>query len=250
MNKLIKTIFAATLVVCCLTACMPAGSEPISKNMHLVQLDPPEEGQEMAVVTTNKGVIKFVLYEKYAPNTVKQFKTLVEEGFYNNSPIYAVQKDISTFLTGSSDGVGKEGKVVTEDGKKIKAETTPDLWHFSGAVSAYGESSGVLTKQIQSDSRFFILGDRPADTAVIEEMEEYSYPEEVINAYKEKGGLPLYTGQFTVFGQVIEGMDVVNDIIDSKMEKDEAGQETPIPDEELVIEKIELAAYSSTSQAE
>lgn len=248
MKRLIKLVLLLSVTVCLLAGCMPAGTEPITKDLHLVQLDPPKEGQEMAVMTTNKGVIKFILYEEYAPKTVKQFKTLVEEGFYNNNSIYATQKDICTFLTGSSDGEGNEGKVVSDDGKKLPAETTPDLWHFSGAVSAYGESSGILTKQIKSDSRFFILGDRPADTAVIEELEKYSYPEAVINAYKDLGGVPLYTGQFTVFGQVIEGMDVVNAIIASETKKDENGNVTPYPKEDLIVESIELTTYSSQGQ--
>lgn len=99
MKRIIKSVLAMSLGVCCLTGCLPAGSRPVdSANFTLVQLQPPEEGQDMAVVTTNVGTIKFVLYEDYAPNTVKQFKALVEEGFYENNPVYAVQKDIGSFF--------------------------------------------------------------------------------------------------------------------------------------------------------
>lgn len=245
MNKLFKAVLAVTFSLFCLAGCMPAGTEAPNENLNLIQLEGPQEGQEMAIVTTNKGIIKFVLYEEYAPNTVAQFKELVNEGFYNNNAIFSTQKEISGFLAGASDELGNEGKTTAEDGKGIDPETTPNIWHFPGAVSAIGDEEGLFIKEVKADSRFFILGDRPVDTDIVEQMEENQYPEEVIDAYKELGGMPGYTGKFTVFGQVIEGMDVVNEIINTETETDEEGKDTGVPKEELIIEKIEFSTYSA-----
>ncbi len=252
MNKILNIMLSMTIGIVCLTGCMPAGTQPPGE-VNLVQLQPPKEGQEMAIMTTNMGVIKFVLYEDYAPNTVAHFKKLVQEGFYNNNPIFSVQKEVSSMLAGATDDVGNEGKVVTEDGEKIKPETSKDVWHFSGAVSAIGDEEGIFAKTIMSDSRFFIVGNREADTEILEQLEENNYPEKVISAYKELGGMPVYTGRFTVFGQVVEGLDIVDDIINQETKKTDEGQDTGIPAEELIIESIELSAYSfddSTDGAE
>ena len=57
-------------------------TDPVNEeSMKLVQLESPADGQDMAVMTTDKGVIKFVLYPEYAPKAVDNFKKLVKEGF-------------------------------------------------------------------------------------------------------------------------------------------------------------------------
>ncbi|MGI5958299.1 MAG: peptidylprolyl isomerase [Massiliimalia sp.] len=242
MRKVAKMFAVLTVGLFVLTGCMPAGTRPPSQDINLVQFETPADDQEMAVVETNYGTIKFVLYEEYAPETVKQFKQLVEEGFYENNPIYAVDHTATAMLAGATDSEGEEGKTTTKDGKGIKTETSSDLWHFPGAVSALGEETGI-TKSIRSDSRFFIIGNSSADAETLEQMEESNYPETVISAYKEHGGQPLYTGQYTIFGQVVEGLDVVDQIIQVPTQKDENGEDTFTPSEELVIYSITLTTY-------
>lgn len=242
MKKLAKAVAVMTMGLFCLTGCMPAGTEPPTQNINLVQLQEPQADQEMAVMETNYGTVKFVLYEEYAPETVKQFKQLVEEGFYTENQVYAIYEDESYMIAGASDDKGDEGKTTTEDGKGVKPEVSSDLWHFPGAVSAMGEESGI-TQTIRGDSRFFIVGDCPADAETLEQMEENKYPEEVISAYKERGGKPLYTGQYTIFGQVVEGMDVVNSMISAETVADENGNPTLTPAEDLIIYSITLTTY-------
>jgi peptidyl-prolyl cis-trans isomerase B (cyclophilin B) len=209
-------------------------SEPID----LVQLKDPVEGQEMAVVKTNLGNISFILYEEYAPNTVAHFKKLVKEGFYNHNSIFGIDEEIHSFFAGATKEDGSKGKIATDDGKAVDPETCENVWHFSGAVSALGEKKGLFQPKYVSDSRFFIVGDQPAVQDFVDQMEENDYPEEVINAYKQLGGYPQFTGFYTVFGQVVGGMDVVNQIVSSDYD-----EETGRPVENLVIESIELSAY-------
>lgn len=245
MKRIIKSVLAMSLGVCCLTGCLPAGSRPVdSANLTLIQLQPPEEGQDMAVVTTNVGTIKFVLYEDYAPNTVKQFKALVEEGFYENNPVYAVQKDIGSFFAGALDETGQTGKTATEDGKGVAPEVSESVWHFSGAVSAYGTEEGFLNKKVLADSRFFIVGDQPANAEIVDNITQYHYPDAVIDAYKQLGGVPTITGRYTVFGQVVDGMDVVNAVVNAETTVDAQGNSTTDPVPEIIIEHIELTTYS------
>lgn len=242
--KLTALLFSMTFL---LTGCMSmlgdtntnAVSEIDVSKIRLHQLYEPDEGQLTAVITTSEGTITIALYPQYAPNTVANFKALVEEGYYNGKPIF-LQPHISAIVSGAEDETGSTGKVAVGDENGIEAEITTELWHFSGAVSVIGREEGFINKKMLSDSRFFILGDIPATTEIADEMKNNNYPDKVIDAYKEKGGLPQYTGTYTVFGQVLSGMDVIEKIVASGRVED-----SNLPQNGAVIEKIELSQYHS-----
>lgn len=234
------------------TACMPAGATPPDySNMTLVQLEEPAEGTDLAVVTTNLGTFKFVLYDEYAPNAVANFKALVEDGFYQNNPVYAINDNSGLLTAGASSEDGSIGVVVREDGSyseeeddKIDVEVSTDLWHFTGAVSMFGEEKGAFSTTVLGDSRFFIVGYSEPTSDMADELGDYNYPEAVIDAYKRTGGQPIYTGAYTVFGQIVEGFDVVYAITSAET-TEEDGVSTGIPAEDIIIEDITLTTYSS-----
>lgn len=247
MKKINKSLLAILLFLVVFVSCMPTTNIAFPENykdVNLIQLKPPKENQEMAVIHTNLGDIKFVLYEEYAPKTVKQFKKLVNDGFYNNKKCYGIETNNKTIFTGATTEDGKKGKIDTENSKALDVEFSQNLWHFSGAVSAYGTEKGIYNKTIKSDSRFFILGNRGVDTEILKVMEQYHYPKEVIEAYKYLGGLPTITGKYTVFGQVVEGLDIVNDVINSDF-KEVHGKKTIKPNKELIIYSIDIINYMS-----
>lgn len=222
---------------------MPSDAKPISEqDIDLIQLKEPTVGQETAVIKTTFGDITMVLYEKEAPKTVSHFKKLIADGFYNDQKIFT-EIGVNSFVSGAADDVGIEGKLLTDDKKAIECEVTPNLWHFSGAVSVLGFEKGPFSKKNLSDSRFFIVGDIDPLTKTVEEMEKFDYPVKVINAYKERGGLPTYTGMYTVFGQVIEGMDVVNKISAIKNAEEVTGS---IPDVKII--SITLDTYKAEAE--
>ena len=216
-------------------AAVSGGTE---EEVRLVQLQPPQEGQETVVLHTTRGDIRILLYEEQAPQTVRQFKQLVEEGFYDGNPFFAVDPQSHAVFAGAADGTGETGATAGE--RSVEPEVTSEVWHFSGAVSAYGTRTGFFRRRIVSDSRFFILGNLPASQQLLEQMEENDYPDEVIAAYKKLGGCPQYTGFFTVFGQVIEGLDLVEEIVSGGVD-----EETGRPLAETVIESAELSQYTA-----
>ena len=71
-------------------------------------------------------------------------------------------------------------------------------------------------------------------------MKETDYPDKLIEAYREMGGLIQYSGCFTVFAQVYEGLEVVDDILtNAQLEEDSVK-----PAEDLYIVKAELSTYT------
>ena len=64
---------------------LPPCSSPLRGRIQArgYQLDPPEQGEEIAVITTSEGVIRMRLFEDAAPKTVENFKELAQQGFYD-----------------------------------------------------------------------------------------------------------------------------------------------------------------------
>ena len=138
MKKKGKIALCLLAAVFLLTGCMSSNAAPLDESqIHFIQFDEIEEGRETVEITTSVGTIKMVLFPEEAPNTVAHFKKLVNEGFFTNMRIFA-EADSHTIISGATDETGGQGKLVTEDEKPIKCETTPNLWHFSGAVSVLG----------------------------------------------------------------------------------------------------------------
>lgn len=171
-----------------------------------------EEGQEIAIFDTTLGEIKIALFTHDAPNTVAHFKKLITNDFYTDKGIF-LEGDTALMLTGGvDDNIVDQGEISTPDGKKVSPEIVSDVWHFEGAVSTWGLPESRLDSKIYSDSRFFIVGEIPYDEEMVNQMDSLYYPYDVIEMYKEKGGVPQYTNKYTVFGQVYEGLDIVKDI--------------------------------------
>ena len=244
MKKWIGAAVGVLTVSLILSGCSMMGNttDPVNEeSMKLVQLESPADGQDMAVMTTDKGVIKFVLYPEYAPKAVDNFKKLVKEGFYNNTKVFGGMND-TAFLAGATDDTGFKGK--TQDDKMIENEYHDNLWHFGGAVSIYGNETGWFNKHKETgDSRFMINTDIAVSEEVLTQMEQGGYPQAVIDGFKEKGGLPNFTRNYAVFGQVIEGMDVVNAIT-----ADGFDEETQRPKTEIKIISIELTTYKASEE--
>ncbi len=175
--------------------------------MTLKQLAQKKDGEELAVFETDLGTIKFRLFPEIAPKAVENFTTHIQEGYYDGILFHRV---IDGFMIQGGDptGTGMGGESIWK--KPFIDEFDQNYRNFRGALAM--ANAGPRT----NGSQFFIVQGSNVDPALIQQMralgEEKGYPDEVIEAYENLGGAYWLDGKHTVFGQVYEGMDVVDDI--------------------------------------
>lgn len=215
----------------------------------ITQLDPPEVGEEIAVFHTSMGDIKVKLFEEEAPKAVENFKTHAKEGYYDGIIFHRVINDFM-IQSGSPDGTGSGGESIYDG--PFEDEFSPNLYNFRGALCM--ANSGMNTNQ----SQFFIVqnpkiqegyfdyidqivekygADQVLYNSESQTMVRVNYSDQAREFYNEYGGTPHLDYVHTVFGQVFEGMDIVDEI--SAVETDE--NDKPITD--VVINSITFENY-------
>ena len=169
------------------------------------QLDKPQNGEQIAVMHTNHGDISLRLFPEQAPKAVENFVTHAKNGYYDGLIFHRVIKDFM-IQGGDPTGTGCGGESIW--GHPFKDEFDPALHNIRGALSMANAGPGT------NGSQFFIVQASSVHPGLLSQMQglrDY-FPEEAENAYREHGGTPHLDYHHTVFGQVFEGMDVVDAI--------------------------------------
>lgn len=172
--------------------------EPLTdyENIELIQLTEPPEGAKTAVISTSAGDITVTLFENETPQAVEIFSAAAAAGDY--SGLTARLYELHT--------------IFTLDTPPLPRVYTPELhknlWPFKGAVcmNSQGDIIFINTIEYTDEDRAYLAS------------EDEGLPE-VRAAFLEKGGVPNYSGQLAVFGQVTEGLEVLEDIALSDMER-------------------------------
>ncbi|AVD56898.1 MULTISPECIES: peptidylprolyl isomerase [Heyndrickxia] len=183
------------------------------------------ENETVADMQTNMGTITIKLFPAFAPKTVENFVTHSKNGYYDGLTFHRV---IDGFMIqgGDPSGNGTGGESIY--GAPFEDEFSERLFNFRGALSM--ANAGPNT----NGSQFFIVQSKTVDPSMKGQMEQAGYPAEVVEAYMEKGGTPWLDFRHTVFGQVMEGMEAVDEI---------AGVRTGLQDKpvhDVIIEKITI----------
>ena len=189
----------------------------------VAQVQPSDTVRREVMLSTSMGDIRIALANE-TPQHRDNFLRLVGEGAYDGVLFHRVIKDfmIQTGDLGSKNA--KKGKLLggTPEKHKVPAEICfPRLFHHRGAVAAARESDRVNPKRESSASQFYIVYGYNFNSAELDIVEhkldsvsggKIKMPPEVRQAYLEKGGTPHLDGGYTVFGEVVDGMDVVERI--------------------------------------
>jgi len=184
------------------------------------------EKQDTAVeLNTTLGVIKIYLFPDKAPKTVQNFTTHVKNGYYDGLIFHRV---IDGFMIQGGDpkGTGTGGESIW--GRPFEDEFDHDLHNYYGALSM--ANAGQNT----NGSQFFIVQANFTDKRMLRQMQTAGWPEEIVEKYAEIGGTPWLDYHHTVFGQVYEGMDVVDKI--AKVKRN--ANDKPLEDVKIISAKI------------
>lgn len=168
------------------------------------------------LISTSQGEIKLKLYNE-TPKHRDNFIKLVKEGFYDNTLFHRV---ISNFMIQGGDPESKNAKKGQAlgnggPGYTIPAEFNNKFIHKKGALSAARMGDGVNPKKESSGSQFYIVQGKKTTKNELDRMSTRTgavYTEEQIKEYETKGGTPFLDMNYTVFGEVIEGFDVIDKI--------------------------------------
>lgn len=155
---------------------------------------------------TTEGNIRMKLFPKLAPKAVENFLTLTKQGYYNGNKFFRV---LNNFMiqTGSKDNAAS-GDSKSIFGKPFANEISNQLYNIRGAVSLANSGQDGT-----NGSQFFIV-QNPKDMS--NQIDPDDYPQRIVKAYKH-GGYPALDKQYTVFGQIISGMSVVDKIAAAKV---------------------------------
>ncbi|WP_302372965.1 peptidylprolyl isomerase [Enterococcus asini] len=177
-----------------------------------------------ALIKTNRGDILVQLFPELAPRTVENFETLAKSGYYDGIIFHRVIPDFM-IQGGDPTGTGMGGD--SSFGGTFEDEFSKELFNLRGALSM--ANAGPNT----NGSQFFIVNNQNVPGNMLGQLEGAGYPSEIIEAYKG-GGTPWLDFRHTVFGHVLEGMDVVDEIANVQR----GPQDRPVHD--VVIETIEI----------
>ena len=242
MNDLHVRLAALALAVGCLLAgCAAFGpgsgsTEPQSISRPAVesaelQFTHPAAGDTVAVFDTSAGVFRAVLFPQQAPQACDNFIGLAQAGYYNGLTITRVENQ---FVVEAGQGADGRGTTIW-NGSRYPAEVTDALHHYSGALCAAADSSG------QCAGVFYVMETLPGSASVpqelVDQMNAAAYRAEVVSAYQTAGGAPYLDYTDTVFGQVYEGMDVVDAIAQTAVDENQR------PTEAITIHSVSIETY-------
>ena len=179
-----------------------------------LNFEPVKSGDTIVTIRTNRGDIKVKMLPEAAPKAVENFVTHAKNGYYDGIIFHRVIRDFM-IQGGDPTGTGMGGESIW--GKEFADEFSDKARNFRGALSMANAGPGT------NGSQFFIVqaGPETMDERMFPMLKRQgkSFSEDAVSAYMEKGGTPWLDGAHTVFGQVIEGMDIVDKIAAVKVDR-------------------------------
>lgn len=263
---------AATAITLTAAMVMASGCNSEKKdNTAEITVGPGDTLAEMTIqIGEETGKIRFKLFPDVAPKGVDNFVKLAESGYYDGKTIHRVIKDFM-IQGGSLRGNGTGG--TTADKTEIPRETNDRMRAYYGALGYAEGSDGI-------NSQFFIVNNKtPFDIAktaenISSDLDEYkdrlteedkktytdylsklnATPDDVRAKYLSSGGVFNIDGNYTIFGQAIEGLDFLDKISEVEVSSgntidDEQGIASK-PTVSIIIKKIEIATIPTITETE
>ncbi len=180
-----------------------------------------QSGSALVLLETDLGNMKIRLYDQ-TPMHKDNFLQLIEKGYYDGQLFHRV---ISGFMIQAGDINSKNatpGERLGSGGPgyTIPAEFHPDLFHKKGAVAAARKPDRVNPQKASSGSQFYIVQGKKLSDEQLNLMgkkgNHIRFTEKQREIYSETGGTPHLDYNYTVFGEVVEGLEVIDRIASVK----------------------------------
>ena len=191
------------------------------------QLNEVNENNPLVTVHTNLGDFTLELFLEVAPKTVENFVTHAKNGYYDGVIFHRVIEDFM-IQGGDPTGTGMGGESIY--GRTFEDEFSREAFNLYGTLSM--ANAGPNT----NGSQFFIVTAKQVPAQMLKQLKDGGWPEEIVEEYAKVGGTPWLDHRHTVFGRVVEGMDVVLKI--EGVERN--AQDRPL--EDVVIESMDVKA--------
>lgn len=245
-------------------------STPVKATPGILPDITPKSGDLIATIEIEgHGTIKAILYPDAAPVGVENFKKLADQGFYKGLTIHRVV-DQFMFQGGSTNGDGTGGDAAVNGGS-FGIETEQNTRHYYGALcyaNAMGQNSTQFYIVNNTEPQDLSLINKEWYTAEIQKYKDYanqakeagrtdyeeyyrfeanyyqntldwfeSATDEIKAEYQRRGGTPGLDGNYTVFGQVYEGADVIASVSSVEV-TDNGSKEVSKPVKTIIIKDI------------
>lgn len=216
-----------------------------------------KEVEPIVKIATSMGDMYVELSDK-TPKHKANFIKLVTEGFYDSLLFHRV---INGFMVQGGDPDSKNAKGNAPlgnggPGYTIPAEFDSTLFHRKGAIATARMGDDVNPKMESSGSQFYLAQGKtytldqlkqlektkqnPGDLLKMKDSPEFKFTQEQIETYTTVGGIPFLDAAYTVFGQVIKGIEVIDKIAAVKVDRRIGNR--PVEDVRMTMELLMLTA--------
>ncbi len=197
----------------------------------LLMLSSCKETSPHAIIKTDMGDIKVKLFES-TPRHTEQFITLAKRGFYDGLIFHRIMRGF--MIQGGNTNIRTEevAAEIAENPAEIDHEIGE--YHYRGSLAA----ARTTNPEKRSGSQFYIVDGSPVTDQMLDGVErrtgiKYTNAERAL--YKQVGGRPDLDGNYTVFGEVVSGIEVVDKIA--------AAPAPPNPNGSRPFEDIKMKIY-------
>jgi cyclophilin family peptidyl-prolyl cis-trans isomerase len=222
-------VISAACVVLFITSCNPRLAGGIRRN----------DLQKDVQMVTDSGTLTIRLSDS-TPLHRDNFIRLVKSRFYDGISFHRV---IRGFMVQAGDPRTKKTKdSISKRKEMIPAEFRAGLYHKKGVLAAAREGDLVNPAKASSNSQFYLVQGRVFNDAGLDSTETYrmngrKIPPEHRQVYKSLGGSPHLDQNYTIFGEVIAGVEVIDRIAAVKTSGKEGGDR---PLQDIRIKKARL----------
>ena len=232
--KKIFILFALLLVFSCLfSGCKKKMDIPEITSSEM-QLRGPSPGDTIAIFDTNLGVFKAVLYPEFAPRAVENFTTHARDKYYDGVTFHRVIQDF-VVQSGDPTHTGSGGDSIWMI--PFENEVSEELHHYRGALGMANAGPD------QNKSQFYVVAGGRITEDAVSAMKNSGWTQSVVDAYSKEGGQPGLDYHYTVFGQVYDGLDIIDAIAAVKVNSKDNR-----PLEDVLVNSITIDTYKNPIQ--